>query len=196
MTCAGSESQSPALPCGAPKRYGRVKNALNNAAESGVVGGEVEAEAGGEGEVEVAVGDFVAGLPEFVEERLVEEVEFEGVSVGDGGGEMGVGGECNGGAGTVEREGFLVGECEGVDFLEFGEAAADNGVGLEESDEWEEVLEVVEAVLDFGAGERLVGFVFDLLPAGEVVAVGGGFEEVEVEGFEGFGEGDGLGDVE
>ncbi|MCL2648866.1 MAG: four helix bundle protein [Phycisphaerales bacterium] len=28
MTCAGSESQSPALPCGAPKRYGRVKNAL------------------------------------------------------------------------------------------------------------------------------------------------------------------------
>ncbi|MCL2647009.1 MAG: SWIM zinc finger family protein [Phycisphaerales bacterium] len=30
MTCAGSESQSPALPCGAPKRYGRVKNALKN----------------------------------------------------------------------------------------------------------------------------------------------------------------------
>ncbi|MCL2646535.1 MAG: helicase RepA family protein [Phycisphaerales bacterium] len=28
MTCAGSESQSPALPCGAPKRYGRVKKAL------------------------------------------------------------------------------------------------------------------------------------------------------------------------
>gem|GEM_PF-3687534 len=29
MTCAGGESQSPALPCGAPKRYGQMKNALN-----------------------------------------------------------------------------------------------------------------------------------------------------------------------
>ena len=36
--------------------------------ECGVVGGEVEAEAGGGREVEVSVGDFVAGLPEEIEE--------------------------------------------------------------------------------------------------------------------------------
>ena len=70
-------------------------------------------------------------------------MEFDSVGVGDCGGEMSVCGEGDCGTGTVERKRFLVGECECVDFLELGEASADDGVGLEEGDEWEEVLEVV-----------------------------------------------------
>ena len=84
-------------------------------------------------------------------------------------------------------------EGEGVDFLQLAESAADDGVGLEKVDEGEHVLEVVEAVFDFGAGQGEAAFVANFFPAGQVVAIGGGFEEVEVEGSKSLGKLDGAG---